>query len=395
MAGAVDNAEALEALRASHPDMFVLHGAVPHAELTKYLRGKGWCGEGVEVSAVALAGEVFNMNCTVRVGLSDGSCVILKQSRPYVERYPSIKAPIERLDVEARFYSLVAGAGDAALAAAVPKVHGVDLASHILAMEDVGREDWGCLYDPSSCSEFPEGAAALLGAWLAKLHCIPHAVETKRTDLPNVGMRNLTSLYVFELPLTDNGGGVDLDGVTPGLEAAARAVREDDELCDAIVALGKRHLYDAKKVKVGADGVAQAYDITADEADGLALCHGDFFPAAWMKRSGAGTGSDVVVVIDVEFAHFGRPEFDLGNALAHLLITAQARAASALYTAYAAARPAVDRRLAVQLAGVEIVRRLIGVAQLPLKGVFASLQHKKALLDTARRFVLEPDTCMI
>jgi 5-methylthioribose kinase len=45
----------------------------------------------------------------------------------------------------------------------------------------------------------------------------------------------------------------------------------------------------------------------------------------------------------------------------------------------------VDRGLARQFAGVEIMRRLIGVAQLPLR---ASLEGKRALLAQAKEMVL-------
>ena len=44
-----------------------------------------------------------------------------------------------------------------------------------------------------------------------------------------------------------------------------------------------------------------------------------------------------------------------------------------------------QRRLALQFAGMEIMRRLIGVAQLPLA---ADLSRKEALLATSRDLVL-------
>jgi len=50
-----------------------------------------------------------------------------------------------------------------------------------------------------------------------------------------------------------------------------------------------------------------------------------------------------------------------------------------------AASPGFDRRLAAGFAGVEMMRRLLGVAQLPLS---AGLARKRALLERARALVL-------
>jgi 5-methylthioribose kinase len=51
----------------------------------------------------------------------------------------------------------------------------------------------------------------------------------------------------------------------------------------------------------------------------------------------------------------------------------------------AAANDGCDPRLVRQFAGVEIMRRLIGVAQLPLS---ASIERKRELLGRARHLVL-------
>ena len=47
------------------------------------------------------------MNCTLRVTTTRRS-FILKQARPWVEKYPQIAAPVERARVEAAFYAAVA-----------------------------------------------------------------------------------------------------------------------------------------------------------------------------------------------------------------------------------------------------------------------------------------------
>ena len=61
--------------------------------LQGYLVERGFAQAGETVIA-ELAGE-GNMNCVIRVRLPDRS-LILKQARPWVEKYPSIAAPVER-----------------------------------------------------------------------------------------------------------------------------------------------------------------------------------------------------------------------------------------------------------------------------------------------------------
>jgi len=67
--------------------------------------------------------------------------------------------------------------------------------------------------------------------------------------------------------------------------------------------------------------------------------------------------------------------------MAHLIIAGGAADVPERATAEGRANPALAR----QFAGVEIMRRLIGVAQLPLT---ASLERKRELLGRARQLVL-------
>jgi 5-methylthioribose kinase len=72
------------------------------ASITHYLRSKEWIGPREIVRRAARAGE-GNMNCTLRVQTSERT-FILKQARPWVEKYPQIPAPWNRAEAEARFY---------------------------------------------------------------------------------------------------------------------------------------------------------------------------------------------------------------------------------------------------------------------------------------------------
>ena len=114
-------------------------------------------------------------------------------------------------------------------------------------------------------------------------------------------------------------------------------------------------------------------------ARGTTLIHGDFFPGSWLA------GEPGVFVIDPEFAFFGPPEFDVGVFLAHLILGSQGEAASQnLQESYLPPHRFRWPR-AVQFAGVEIMRRLVGVAQLPLA---IDLDQKMNLLDRSRAMVL-------
>ncbi|MBK8314154.1 MAG: hypothetical protein IPL01_09085 [Acidobacteria bacterium] len=62
---------------------------------------KGWLNTDERVISAGKAGE-GNMNYTLRVETSDRS-FILKQARPWVEKYPQVSAPWDRAIVEGSF----------------------------------------------------------------------------------------------------------------------------------------------------------------------------------------------------------------------------------------------------------------------------------------------------
>ncbi len=77
-------------------------------------------------------------------------------------------------------------------------------------------------------------------------------------------------------------------------------------------------------------------------------------------------------IIDPEFCFLGPPAFDLGVLYAHLHLARQP------------VELAVFDATAKAFAGAEIMRRLIGVAQLPLE---ADLEEKSALLALTKRLI--------
>jgi 5-methylthioribose kinase len=86
-------------------------------------------------------------------------------------------------------------------------------------------------------------------------------------------------------------------------------------------------------------------------------------------------------VIDGEFAHHGLPEFDLGVLTAHLHMAGTPPEQIEESLTYYDKPPGFDTNLANQFCQVEIIRRIIGIAQLPLS---LSLEERQKLLSNAR-----------
>ncbi|MDH4066590.1 MAG: phosphotransferase [Acidobacteriota bacterium] len=292
-----------------------------------------------------------NMNLTLRVATGRRS-LIVKQGRPWVEKYVHIEAPWERTLVEGAFYSAVAAVP--AVGSRMPALLDLDEAHHILVLEDLGRKgDATSAYADGSLSG--EECDALLD-WLSHLSRV--RVPAGSDLFANRAMRALNHEHIFRLPLAPDNG-LDLNAITPGLSAAARPLASDAAYVAAVARLGERYL-----------------------ADGPHLVHGDYFPGSWV-RTDAG-----LRIIDPEFCFCGAREFDYGVMLGHLAL---ARTPDALGRGVveAARRAGLDDALVLGFAGTEIMRRLMGVAQLPLP---YGLHEKQLLLDLSRTLVLAPGT---
>ena len=338
-----------EEFQRQYPESYFLD-AGDLAGLAAYLLERGWIGPEERLRGAGKAGE-GNMNYTLRVTTSERS-FILKQARPWVEKYPQIAAPRERALVEGRFYEAVSA--DAELAAMMPKFLGLDAASHILALEDLGEaRDFTTLYQGAALAETQTDA---LAEYLSKLHCSPGDADRKNA-FANRAMRTLNHLHIFDYPLQLENG-LDLDAITPGLNESARSLKLDADYVRTVKNLGELYL-----------------------RDGDTLLHGDYFPGSWLQTARG------LRVIDAEFCFYGPPEFDLGVAIAHLHLANQRDdLIQRFLSSYRPARP-LNRELVWQLAGVEIMRRLIGVAQLPIK---IDLEGKTTLLKRSRELVLTP-----
>lgn len=298
--------------------------------------------EGETIYSISVPGE-SNMNLVLRIQTNQGS-YILKQAKPYVRKYPQIPAPISRIEIEYQFLKKLSGSPF--LTSLSPKVLLYDAHNHIMLLEDLGEvKDFLSLYGGQRQLKSEE--ILHLAVYLMNLH------QLNVQSFPNTKkMRLLNHEHIFYFPFLEENG-FDLDSVQPGLQEASLPYKTDSVLKQRIQALGNRYL-----------------------ADGKVLMHGDFYPGSWLQ-----VHSDIKI-IDPEFGGLGDAEFDLGVFLAHLDLSEQAKEVKAQVQKHYSLP--VDWTLVQHYRGVEILRRLIGIAQLP---VSLSLDTKRSLLERARTYL--------
>lgn len=312
-------------------------------QIEALLRKCGVCQPDEQVTTVNRAGD-GNMNLTLRVRTT-AQTVIFKQSRPWVEKYPQIAAPVERILQELRFYETVAEHSQ--LASRMPRLLGSAPERYVMVVECLGKaNDASALYRSGDAANTFRQLLPDLLSWLSELHQLAIPVE-QAEDFANRKLRELNHQHLFVIPFSDPPA-LDLDSITPGLAKIAQPLAADTQLLTRLQQLGEIYL-----------------------ADHPQLVHGDFFPGSWLICDGE------LRIIDPEFSHGGLPEFDLGVLLAHgQLLNANSSddLLTELRSHYPETPKAVDWRLVEDFAAVEVLRRLLGVAQLPLD---RTLEQKK------------------
>ncbi len=366
-------------LTRERPDFPWLDAGDP-ARLRRFLVARRWIAADEPIVAHANAGE-GNMNLTLRVTTAARSFVV-KQARPWVERYDHLAAPAERIAFEHRFYERVAAIDP--VASRMPRVLGWDEAAGVLLLEDLGSAaDCTGLYAGGRLDG--EELTALVG-YLGALHRATHGAPDPR--FANRAMRALNHRHVYEIPLE---GALDVERYEPGLGAAAEVLRRDHAYRRALADTGRRYL-----------------------DDGACLLHGDYFPGSWL-RTAAG-----IRVIDPEFCFYGDAELDVACAVAHLVLAGCEPDARRVLVAYqpnpagrsaggeSAARRGVgappqpvarrddrgdgadpsvlDAAVLARYAAAEIMRRILGVAQLPIP---PTTGRRAALLARSRAAMLD------
>jgi len=329
------------------------------AAIAAHLVDLGWIDADEAQLHLEVAGP-GNMNRTLRARLPQRT-LILKQSVPFVAKYPSIGAPADRIVVEAAFYAATREPPE--LAMLLPAVLGFDAANRLLALEDLGAgADFTDIYAEDGQrerSDFGAEQHALLLRWLGLLHRKQLAPDDY-PELQNHSMRALNHAHIFDIPLRSDNG-LDLDTHTPGLNELAALYHTDAELRAKLLELGEIYLGRIEHLSTPT------------------LLHGDFYPGSWLRDPRRG-----IAIIDPEFAFVGPAEFDVGVLIAHFTFARIGQIELQAALAHYRAPTGFSLPLALAFAGAEVIRRLLGVAQLPLP---ADLNLKSTWLAAGRQFV--------
>ena len=313
--------------------------------LQKFLIDRHHLEESEEIIHLERPGE-GNMNFVVRVVTSQRSFII-KQARPWVEKYPQIDAPVSRTIVEKQYYQAVSE--DGITHQFTPNLLWTEDADLMLALEDLGKaSDLSFIYDGTHKLE--DKLLEQAASYLTALHKM-----APPADFPeNREMRVLNHTHIFLFPF-DPENGLDLDAIQKGLSAAAEPFIKNEPLKTQIHTLGDIYL-----------------------SRGSSLLHGDFYPGSILQTHHG------LKVIDPEFAFVGAPEFDVAIMLSHLIMSQHKLSSQRSFAQSYDSVANFNQDLMWQFVGVEIMRRLIGIAQLPL---VLSISQKVNLLADAHQWI--------
>lgn len=316
------------------------------AELSSYLQAKNWLSENETILSVEKPGE-GNMNFTQRINTNLRSFII-KQSRDYVEKYPQVAAPAERVLREAEFYELIKNVPR--LKQMMPELIGLDKENSVILMDDLGKgTDYTFLYQKDKT--ISEENLLVVIDFIVDLHTNITS-DTTDNKILNKKMRELNHEHIFKYPYLEENG-INLDDILPGLQQEANLLKQDEKLKSKVLELGKLYL-----------------------KDGNILLHGDYFPGSWLKTTSG------VKIIDPEFCFFGFAEFEIGVTIAHLKMANQPEKLIKKALAHYKKSCPLDNHLCEKFVAIEIIRRIIGLAQLPLQ---IDLEKRITLLKEAQK----------
>ncbi|MBK6264105.1 phosphotransferase [Marivirga sp. S37H4] len=327
----------------------MIHLSSDKAILEEYLKEKSFLQAGEIIRSVEIPGE-GNMNFTLRIQTA-ARTFILKQSREYVEKYPQVAAPKERVLREADFYQLISEKPH--LKAMMPDILGLDTENSVMILEDLGTgTDYTNLYQQGE--NIAENELLELIDFATRLHNSFSAASASKA-IPNREMRALNHEHMYSYPYLEENG-LDLDDILPGLQEASLAYKHNTDLKYEAQKLGEIYLQNGDK-----------------------LLHGDYFPGSWLKTKSG------IRIIDPEFCFFGPAEFEIGVTIAHLLMAEQPEMLiQKALDSYTTKAP-LNEGLRKKFTAGEIIRRILGLAQLPLS---IDLEKRIALLEKAKNDLL-------
>jgi len=288
------------------------------------------CTPEESIREVTKAGE-GNMNLVLRVQ-TDQRSVIVKQARPWVEKYRTIPAPDERILSEINFYRRISTADH--VQQAMPSVLAVKPSQRLMVLQDLGAaSDYATLYSPQVAAAEVDAVFEQAIDWVTRLHSCDVSGDH---GIGCAALLELNHQYIFSIPLNDPPA-IDIDVVCDGLTESSRALCADDSIAHAMEELGKIYLQ-----------------------SGDYLLHGDYYPGSWLKTESG------FRVIDPEFCFCGPREFDLAVLAAHWIFCGSAASAATIDRVCQLSPDGISRQLLEGFTGAELIRRQIGVAQLPL-----------------------------
>lgn len=345
-------------------DATAAESALSEESLPAYVRSLGLASAD-EPLEVGRAGD-GNINWVRRVrSPQTGRSWIVKQARPALERFPEYHASTERIVFEHRWLE-IARPHDPGWVC--PEVVRFDEPLRVLVLEDLGAVE---RLDHALARGAEEGPALrALAALLGRLHAATAARAHELVPrFANDEMRRLHGDHIFRLPFRPN----------------------DFPLPDALRAAAARVWADAELVAIADRAYARYLEPRG------ALVHGD------VQAGNVLLAARGPVLLDAEIAHVGDPAFDVGTLLAHALLPAIGRGAPAAAVAAvravweahgaaagASATPAwatVRLADAMRYAAIEVLRRTIGAARVP---VVAEPAAGLAALALATRLMRTP-----
>lgn len=310
-------------------------GVVPRKRLMK----KGATVEQVELLRLS------EMDFSVRVHFGEGAqphgpTLLMKQSRPWVERRPELAAPVSRSRAEAGFLKMMSRVS--ALSEQTPQLLHHDAANHILVLRDFGRStSLQGVYQGDSLNREVNSGEQLLTAMVAYLNTLHghFLLNPPVRPVVNKGMRKYVHALMFDSPFRENK--LQLDST------AQKRVND----------LGERYI---------------------DFKAGGTLLHGNF---SFGNMRICDDERSSLLFTDAVSCITGPPEFDFGILAAHLHLAGHASAVDQARELYSGK---LDWQLWKGFAGVEIVRRISETADLSNVSLGQEL-----LLKTAKNLLMD------
>jgi 5-methylthioribose kinase len=193
-----------------------------------------------------------------------------------------------------------------------------------------------------------------LVSFLNELHAIP--LQQVQNFSTNLELRSLNHQHIFVYPFLENNG-MDLNKVQPDLQEVAMPYKTNTTFRNKATELGKLYV-----------------------APGKNLLHGDYYPGSWLRTKGQ------LKIIDPEFSFVGRNEFEVGIFIGHLKMSeATDEQITFVHNHYHSGNQ-FNWNLCYQFAGIEMMRRIIGLAQLPFD---LTVQKKEQLLKEAYTYIMD------